>query len=398
MEHRIYIVRHGQTELNQARRLQGRSDLPLNGAGAAQARLLRDRFAAHGIHIDEIYSSPLKRAVETARIAAGEDVPLITDEALMEMDYGPYEGTDLTSPPPEIRTFFSDFVHQPAPEGMEPLDHVVARMGGFLEELAERLRSGGTGEGRSIMISTHAIAMKGALEYLSPASGGAYWSRHIANCDVYVTELTDEGFSLPREALPIEIVRSENLAHRAAAFYVRMRAMAVKYHIPPELEVDERDGDEDTGYIIAMDGVTPVATCRMFPGSGWSGEADPVEPGPAESEPAREEPPQSDPARKEPPQKKEMIFGRLVVLPGYRGRGLGSRVLAAAEDWSRELGAERVALEAIEDKQPFYLKQGYSVAGDGTFFREPFTCVLMEKSLTEQPDKTRSTDEKQHDE
>ena len=107
------------------------------------------------------------------------------------MDYGPYEGLDLNNLPPEILTFFSDFVHNPAPEGMEQLSSVVDRAGSFLEEIRDI--SG------NILVSTHAIAMKGLLEYLTPDSGGSYWSKYIGNCTVYIVENGTGRFGIPRE-------------------------------------------------------------------------------------------------------------------------------------------------------------------------------------------------------
>ena len=109
------------------------------------------------------------------------------------MDYGPFEGMDLYSPAPEVMSFFRDFTRNPAPEGMEPLDSVVARTGDFIESLRKT-------EG-NILISTHAIAMKGILEYLTPESHGSYWSKHIGNCAVYLTEFDGKNFSVPREVL-----------------------------------------------------------------------------------------------------------------------------------------------------------------------------------------------------
>ena len=188
----IYIIRHGQTDLNKARVLQGRSDEPLNEEGAGQAEDAREMFARKGIAIDRIWSSPLQRAVQTAEIVAGSEAPMVTDESLLEMDYGPYEGADLLSPPPEIIEFFSDFVNNPAPEGMEPLQSVVDRLGLFMEHLKTEIS-----EDENVLLSTHAIAMKGALEYLTPQSKGSYWAKHIANCEVYVTELIDGEFTVP---------------------------------------------------------------------------------------------------------------------------------------------------------------------------------------------------------
>ncbi|MBR0373001.1 MAG: histidine phosphatase family protein [Mogibacterium sp.] len=186
----IYIVRHGQTELNQAKVLQGRSNRSLNETGQAQASALGERFRAAGIAFDRVYSSPLRRAVETARLIAGID-PTV-DDRLLEMDYGPYEGMDLTNPVPEVLAFFRDFVNVPAPDGMEQLSSVVERSGQFIEEVKV------FGRDHNILITTHAIAMKGILEYLTPESRGAYWSTHVANCEVYSCEVINGRFTVPK--------------------------------------------------------------------------------------------------------------------------------------------------------------------------------------------------------
>ena len=54
---------------------------------------------------------------------------------------------------------------------------------------------------KQILISTHAIAMKGILEYLTPASEGRYWSKYIGNCAVYKTEIKDGGYAVPEEVM-----------------------------------------------------------------------------------------------------------------------------------------------------------------------------------------------------
>lgn len=186
----IYLIRHGQTELNNAQVLQGRSDYPLNEAGIQQAQEAAQKLRERGIRFFHVYSSPLIRAVQTAEIVAPGIQPVL-DDRLLEMDYGPYEGADLRNPPAEIITFFRDFVKNPAPEGMEQLPAVIARAGEFLETCRDM-----TGD---ILISTHAIAMKGALEYLTPESGGSYWSKYIGNCAVYVVNNTGGRFDVPKE-------------------------------------------------------------------------------------------------------------------------------------------------------------------------------------------------------
>lgn len=186
----LYIIRHGKTDQNSKMLMQGRSDHPLNEEGIEQAEEAAQRFAGMGVVIDKVYTSPLIRAVRTAEIVAPE-AEKVSDIRLIEMDYGPYEGMDLRDPAPEVIGFFSDFVNVPAPEGMEPLPEIVSRLGDFLEDIREEAKE------KDILISTHAIAMKGALEYLTPDSHGSYWAKNIGNCDIYASEIKDGSFTAP---------------------------------------------------------------------------------------------------------------------------------------------------------------------------------------------------------
>ena len=184
----IYIIRHGQTEMNNRKVLQGRSNYPLNEVGIAQAMEAAEKLK--NIRFDRVYSSPLRRAIQTAKLVAPSVEPVIEDR-LIEMDYGPYEGADLNRLPPEIITFFRDFVHNPAPDGMEQLSSVVGRVGAFLDEIRDM-------EG-NILVSAHAISMKAMLEFLTPGSKGAYWSKYIGNCAVYVVQNRYGSFDVPLE-------------------------------------------------------------------------------------------------------------------------------------------------------------------------------------------------------
>ena len=191
----IYLVRHGQTAMNIARRLQGRRDEPLNDAGREQARAAAVRFRARGVRFDRAFSSPLCRAFETARLLVGDELPIETDERLMEIDCGPWEGADLRSPSPVLGDFFRDPAHAPAPEGMEPLSRVVGRLGDFLADLKTRISPEET-----VLITTHAIALKGALENLAPRPGG-WWNWPVHNCGGFVFSLRGGGYTLPTEII-----------------------------------------------------------------------------------------------------------------------------------------------------------------------------------------------------
>ncbi|HEV8373350.1 MAG TPA: histidine phosphatase family protein [Actinomycetota bacterium] len=85
----LYLVRHGETEWSRARRHTSRTDVPLSPAGEAEAEALGAHLAT--LQVDRVLSSPLSRAVTTARLAGFGD-RLEETPALVELDYGRYEG------------------------------------------------------------------------------------------------------------------------------------------------------------------------------------------------------------------------------------------------------------------------------------------------------------------
>ena len=88
---KIYFVRHGETEWNKQKRIQGRVDIPLDEFGRMLARKTATGLAE--IPFDVCYSSPLSRAKETATIILeGRDIPIIEDDRIIEMAFGEYEG------------------------------------------------------------------------------------------------------------------------------------------------------------------------------------------------------------------------------------------------------------------------------------------------------------------
>jgi broad specificity phosphatase PhoE len=92
----LYLVRHGETEWSRARRHTGRTDLPLSPVGKLEAAALG--WHLRGLEVDRVLSSPLTRATATASLAGFGDRVELTD-ALLEFDYGDYEGRST----PEIR-------------------------------------------------------------------------------------------------------------------------------------------------------------------------------------------------------------------------------------------------------------------------------------------------------
>lgn len=134
----LYLVRHGQTEHNRGGLTLGRADIPLNQLGRLQAAALASRFASHPVGV--IYSSPLSRALETARAILGErDLPFYVRDELIEMDVGETENITFA----ELRENYPEFLLQwggdsPAEARMpggETLIEVAARIDPFLDDL-----------------------------------------------------------------------------------------------------------------------------------------------------------------------------------------------------------------------------------------------------------------------
>lgn len=102
----LYLVRHGQTDYNRRRIVQGRGiDAPLDATGQQQADAVARRF--EGVPLDAVYSSSLTRAVQTAeRVAAPHGLPVHRDADLDEMAWGALEGAH---PSPELTATFAQF-------------------------------------------------------------------------------------------------------------------------------------------------------------------------------------------------------------------------------------------------------------------------------------------------
>jgi uncharacterized phosphatase len=124
----IYVVRHGQTDLNKEGRLQGRRGLPLNEEGRKQAESLRERLKE--VRFDYVYSSPQERAIQTAEISTGMQ-PII-EPRLDVYDLGEADGlkkheVQLDGILPD-RNIYS---------GMEDIQDYIKRIFSFMGELQQ---------------------------------------------------------------------------------------------------------------------------------------------------------------------------------------------------------------------------------------------------------------------
>jgi len=158
----IVLVRHGQTQWNpqERERFRGRVDLSLDETGIRQAHALAERVA--GLHIQAIYTSPLQRALETARIVARRlksELEILPD--IIDIDYGAWQGhshREIAELWPELYGVWlatPHLVHLPQGESLE---EVRARASPALEEVALRT---------SIILNIH--PRKGIVVVASPS-------------------------------------------------------------------------------------------------------------------------------------------------------------------------------------------------------------------------------------
>ena len=183
----LYLVRHGETDWNAQRRIQGRTDIPLNDTGRAQAVTTGQLLARRDW--DGLFSSPLARAAETARIIGGEigidSVQLIPDVA--ERNYGDAEGLDYD----QIERMFPGDTMVP---GRETHQAVADRVLPALMEVA--LAHGG----ESLIVVTHGGVIRSVLNVVEP---GVAHGR-ISNGSIHSFELVDGALELVTFDDPID--------------------------------------------------------------------------------------------------------------------------------------------------------------------------------------------------
>ncbi|HWH98052.1 MAG TPA: histidine phosphatase family protein [Pseudolysinimonas sp.] len=180
----LYLVRHGETEWNRQRRIQGLTDIPLNDTGREQARLTGKLLTRRAI--SRVVASPLGRARETADIIAaqlGLDDPELRD-AFVERNYGAAEGLDFH----EIDVRYPPEVEVP---GRESREDVAARVIPALQELASEY------PGEAIVVVSHGGAIRAALMTAEPGGGfgpitnGSVHSFHVDGADLRLVAFDD---------------------------------------------------------------------------------------------------------------------------------------------------------------------------------------------------------------
>lgn len=156
---KLYITRHGTTEWNVIRRLQGSNDSSLTQEGVEIAKKLG--MSLKDIQFDIIYSSPQYRALHTAKLIRGnKDTQIKTHEGLKELSFGTWEGMDISqiekSYPEEFYTYMNNPKDYIPIGGGETFKELFIRVESFLNEIVKL-------NVENILIVTHGVTIKALL-------------------------------------------------------------------------------------------------------------------------------------------------------------------------------------------------------------------------------------------
>jgi probable phosphoglycerate mutase len=184
----LYYIRHGETDWNAGRRLQGQADTPLNAAGEAQAqrcgKILRKLLALHEQPPGDLdyVSSPLSRARVTMELIRGalglEPGGYRVDPRLIEMSFGEWDGLDFAQLQAQEAAALAVRQQDPwhfVPPGGESFAQVALRVGAWHAEIT-----------RDTVVCAHLGTARSLLGYLGIETQAAVWRSRIEHAVVYV--------------------------------------------------------------------------------------------------------------------------------------------------------------------------------------------------------------------
>lgn len=191
---KIWIARHGQTRLNKDHRMQGRIDEPLNETGLRQAREVRKLIA--DVKFDAVYSSPLDRAMTTGSIISGLDKKdLITDDRIIEVSFGKYEGKKFTTMGLNMVAYWVLPEIFPRPKTVESIDSMVARSSSFLRELEHK-------DYDNVLVACHGGIMRALTGYMCDRKNGTVWRPKPKNCEIRIFESLNGRHRFLKQIIP----------------------------------------------------------------------------------------------------------------------------------------------------------------------------------------------------
>ncbi len=184
----IWLARHAETTWNLAGRYQGRLESMLSGMGMHQAFALATYFAERSTRGElvpsRVVSSPMLRCAATARASADRlDLPVETDDRLIEIAHGTWEGRyrdELAANDPDLYRAWRERPATVQFDGGESLRDVLARWQAFARDLAA--------DPRPTLVLTHDAVVRCALVDLEAKGLEDFWNVRVANAAFAVVE------------------------------------------------------------------------------------------------------------------------------------------------------------------------------------------------------------------
>lgn len=169
----LFLVRHGETDWNLEGRLMGQTDIPLNKNGREQAKTLQKKL--ENIKFDICYTSPLKRARETAEIICKNKCNIVENDLLEEKRVGKYEGK-----------FKNEIDWSDKDSSIEPNERVFSRAKAFLEKIKQTTYN-------NVLVVSHNGLSKNLYHILQHKQGAVdYDGWQLKNCDFEIFVLNEK--------------------------------------------------------------------------------------------------------------------------------------------------------------------------------------------------------------
>jgi len=191
MVKRIYILRHGETQWNKEEIFRGRSDIPLNETGLKQAEMASFYFKDK--NIDRIFSSPLLRAMQTARAVSkttGKEIEIV--EEFIDMNFGIWEGLTIKEVENNYPHNFAIWVKNPQKlylEGGETLEAVRKRIASGFEKIFSE-------KNENLLIVTHRAICKIMVLFLLDMGNEFFWAMKFDPASITLLEKNNNRFIL----------------------------------------------------------------------------------------------------------------------------------------------------------------------------------------------------------
>lgn len=167
----IYVVRHGETTYNVDYRICGISDVELTELGRKQA--LEANLLLKDIPFDKVYVSPLKRAVDTARILTDNQYDLVLDSRIQEINFGMFEGMHRDTKEFQ-ETKYHLGVHY---KNGESFLEVVHRVYSFLDDLKNKSYD-------NVLVVCHGGIIRAIHSYFNDVTNDEFYKMMSKNCEI----------------------------------------------------------------------------------------------------------------------------------------------------------------------------------------------------------------------